>query len=323
MKFYDNIFFKELKDRHIDTVIHLGDVVDRRKFINFNILHKFKNGFLKKIYDNEIDMHIIIGNHDTYFKNSNKVNAMDSLIDTNNLLSPKIYSSIETVEFDGVDICMCPWINDDNYNEVDNHISGTNADILMGHLEIAGFMMNGGVKCMDGVDKSKFNKFDIVYSGHFHHKSTDGNITYLGNPYELTWSDYKDNRGFHIFDTETRELEFIQNTYTMFEKIEYYDDMDIDYSLYTDKFVKVIVREKLDIYKFDLFIDMLYKNNVADVDIIDDIEIEDRLNENVLSLEDDTISLLSKYIDGYDVNVDKSRLKVILNDVYMDVLREM
>jgi hypothetical protein len=268
-------------------------------------------------------MHIIIGNHDTYFKNSNKVNAMDSLIDTNNLLSPKIYSSIETVEFDGVDICMCPWINDDNYNEVDNHISGTNADILMGHLEIAGFMMNGGVKCMDGVDKSKFNKFDIVYSGHFHHKSTDGNITYLGNPYELTWSDYKDNRGFHIFDTETRELEFIQNTYTMFEKIEYYDDMDIDYSLYTDKFVKVIVREKLDIYKFDLFIDMLYKNNVADVDIIDDIEIEDRLNENVLSLEDDTISLLSKYIDGYDVNVDKSRLKVILNDVYMDVLREM
>jgi hypothetical protein len=109
----------------------------------------------------------------------------------------------------------------------------------------------------------------------------------------------------------------------MFEKIEYYDDMDIDYSLYTDKFVKVIVREKLDIYKFDLFIDMLYKNNVADVDIIDDIEIEDRLNENVLSLEDDTISLLSKYIDGYDVNVDKSRLKVILNDVYMDVLREM
>jgi DNA repair exonuclease SbcCD nuclease subunit len=323
MKFYDNIFFKELKDRHINTVIHLGDVVDRRKFINFNILHKFKNGFLKKIYDNEIDMHIIIGNHDTYFKNSNKVNAMDSLIDSNNVHSPKIYSSIETVEFDGVDICMCPWINDDNYNEVDSHISDTNADILMGHLEISGFLMNGGIKCIDGVDKSKFNKFDVVYSGHFHHKSTDGNVTYLGNPYELTWSDYKDKRGFHIFDTETRELEFIQNTYTMFEKIEYYDDMTVDYLKYTGKFVKVIVREKSDIYKFDLFIDMLYKNNVADVDIIDDIEIEDRLNENVLSLEDDTISLLSKYIDGYDVNVDKSRLKVILNDVYMDVLREM
>ena len=130
MKFYDNIFFKELKDRHINTVIHLGDVVDRRKFINFNILHKFKNGFLKKIYDNEIDMHIIIGNHDTYFKNSNKVNAMDSLIDSNNVHSPKIYSSIETVEFDGVDICMCPWINDDNYNEVDSHISDTNADVV-------------------------------------------------------------------------------------------------------------------------------------------------------------------------------------------------
>ena len=31
-------------------------------------------------------------------------------------------------------------------------------------------------------------------------------------------------RGFHIlFDTETRELEFIQNPYEMFHKI-YYDD---------------------------------------------------------------------------------------------------
>ena len=33
-KFYDNIFFPLLEERNIKTLLHLGDVVDRRKYIN-------------------------------------------------------------------------------------------------------------------------------------------------------------------------------------------------------------------------------------------------------------------------------------------------
>ena len=45
----------------------------------------------------------------------------------------------------------------------------------------------------------------------------------LGNPYQMFWNDVDDKRGFHIFDTETNELEFIENPYTIFERI-YYED---------------------------------------------------------------------------------------------------
>jgi DNA repair exonuclease SbcCD nuclease subunit len=52
-----------------------------------------------------------------------------------------------------------------------------------------------------------FLKFELVMSGHFHTKSQKGNITYLGNTYQMYWNDYADQRGFHIFDTDTLKLE--------------------------------------------------------------------------------------------------------------------
>ena len=47
-KFYDNIF-SYLKEHNIKTLIHLGDIVDRRKFINFRIAHNFRNKVHAKI----------------------------------------------------------------------------------------------------------------------------------------------------------------------------------------------------------------------------------------------------------------------------------
>ena len=75
----------------------------------------------------------------------------------------------------------------------------------------------------------------------------------------MTWSDYKETKSFHIFDTETRELEYILNPHTIFEKV-YYDDTTVDYSEFDvltlkDKFVKIVVVNKKDFYQFDRFID--------------------------------------------------------------------
>ena len=68
-----------------------------------------------------------------------------------------------------------------------------------------------------------------MFSGHFHHKSDDGQIYYLGPPYQIYWNDFDDPKGFHIFDTDTRELERIVNPYTLFSKI-FYDDIQEDYN---------------------------------------------------------------------------------------------
>lgn len=322
MEFYDNVFFPYLEKNNIKTMIHLGDVVDRRKFINFNILHGMKTRFLERLQDNEIESHIIIGNHDTYFKNTNSINSMDELVDFNHKYSPNVYSSPTTVNFDGTDICIMPWINSGNYLECKNEIQNTKANVLFGHLEISGFEMNKGVFCDDGLDINLFKRFDLVCSGHFHHKSNNGSIHYLGNPYELTWIDYDDPRGFHIYDTETNELEFIRNPYRMFHKI-YYDEnvsQDIDYAQFSRKYVKVIVKNKTKQHILDNMIDELYRHDVVDVSVVDESFEFETIQESE-SIED-TMSLLSGYIDDYNLDLDKNKLKKIIQDLYITALRE-
>ena len=322
MEFYDNVFFPYLEKNNIKTMIHLGDVVDRRKFINFNILHGMKTRFLERLQDNEIESHIIIGNHDTYFKNTNSINSMDELVDFNHKYSPNVYSSPTTVNFDGTDICIMPWINSGNYLECKDEIQNTKANVLFGHLEISGFEMNKGVFCDDGLDINLFERFDLVCSGHFHHKSNNGSIHYLGNPYELTWIDYDDPRGFHIYDTETNELEFIRNPYRMFHKI-YYDEnvsQDIDYTQFSRKYVKVIVKNKTKQHILDNMIDELYRHDVVDVSVVDESFEFETIQESE-SIED-TMSLLSGYIDDYNLDLDKNKLKKIIQDLYITALRE-
>ena len=105
-------------------------------------------------------------------------------------------------------------------------IKNSKAQVAFGHLEVEGFAMYKNYVAGTGLQPSIFNRYEIVASGHYHHKSSKDNIHYLGAPYEITWNDYDDPRGFHIFDTETRDMEFIKNKYRLFEKI-YYDDENV------------------------------------------------------------------------------------------------
>ena len=113
-KFYDNIFFPTLKERDITTCIHMGDVVDRRKYISYRTAYDFRKRFIGKFQELGIDLHIIIGNHDTYYKNTNEVNSMEELVGTDRF---KIYSEPEIVELDGLPILLMPWINANNYDK--------------------------------------------------------------------------------------------------------------------------------------------------------------------------------------------------------------
>ena len=318
-KFYENIFFPTLIERGITTCVHMGDVVDRRKYISYRTAHDFRKRFIAKFQELGIDLHIIIGNHDTYYKNTNEVNSMEELVGTDRF---KIYSEPEIVEFDGLPILLMPWINANNYDKSIKALSKAKADILMGHLEVNGFEMHRGQVAEGSYDKELFHRFDTVFSGHYHHKSDDGQIFYLGTPYEIMWNDWDDPKGFHIFDTETRELERIVNPYTIFKKI-YYDDSDKDYSKedveqYKDHYVKLIVVNKKDLYKFDLFVDRLLKTDAYEVKIIEDFSELDASNvsDDIINNTEDTLTLLDKYIDELDVTLDKDRLKNTMKTLY-------
>ena len=322
-KFYENIFFPTLKERGITTCVHMGDVVDRRKYISYRIANDFRSRFIEKFKELGIDLHIIIGNHDTYYKNTNEVNAMEELVGQDRF---KIYTNPEVVYFDGIPIQFIPWINANNYDESMNALSTSPAQIVMGHLEVNGFEMYKGFKADGSYDKELFKRFDIVMSGHFHHKSDDGQIYYLGTPYQITWSDYDDPKGFHIFDTKTRELERVINPYTMFEKI-YYDDSVPQFSggqfkmeLFKEKYVKLIVVNKKDLYQFDMFVDNLLKADAFEVKIVEDFSELDagNVSDDIVENTQDTMTLLEMYIDELEVDLSKSRLKNKMRELYSE-----
>jgi DNA repair exonuclease SbcCD nuclease subunit len=323
-KFYDDTFFPSLDAAGINTVLILGDTFDRRKYVNFYALDRAKKMFFDKLEERGIRVHMLAGNHDTYYKNTNDVNSPDLLLREYNNID--VIDSPETIVIDGTSICMMPWICPENYQESIDEMKNTKAEICMGHFEIAGFAMHRGMESHDGLSKEIFDKFDMVFSGHYHHRSDDGHIYYLGNPYELTWQDFKDTRGFHLFDLERRELEFIPNPNTMFERVEYddreQDPIDLDTVDLNGKYVKLVVVNKTDFYKFDKFIQKLYNKGCYEIKIIEDFsEFEDGEIGEEINLED-TVSVLSNYVDSIETDVDKEQIKTFMRTLYTEAVNQ-
>jgi DNA repair exonuclease SbcCD nuclease subunit len=321
-KFYENTFFPTIDSAGITTVLVLGDTFDRRKYVNFYALQRAKEMFFDKLAERNISVHMLAGNHDTYFKNTNDVNSPDLLL--REYTNINVIDHPTTITVDDTAICMMPWICPENYQDSLDTLKDTQAEICMGHFEIAGFSMYRGMESHEGLSKDLFNKFDLVFSGHYHHRSDDGHIYYLGNPYELTWQDYNDPRGFHLFDLSTRQLEFITNPYTMFARVEY-DDKDvepveIDSLDLKDKYVKLIVVNKTDYYKFDKFIQKLYNKGCSDIKIVEDMsEFQEGEIGEEINLED-TVSVLSHFIDSVETDVDKEQIKTFMKSLYTEAV---
>jgi DNA repair exonuclease SbcCD nuclease subunit len=304
----------------------MGDLFDRRKYINFNTLHLCRNYFFDRCEILGIKVHTLLGNHDVAFKNTLEVNSTGLLLNEYNCV--EYYDDFDTVEFDGVNIDVVPWICDDNEKEIFQKMKESKSQICFGHFEIAGFEMDRGNVCDHGLDKKLLSKYDVVLSGHFHHKSTDSNITYVGTPYEMTWSDYNDPKGFHIFDTNTRELEFVKNPHTMFNKI-VYDDGETDFEFWNnydfsplkDTYVKIVVLNKQNPFLFDHVIDKTYKIGVADLSVVEDFtDLSIDLDQEIVDQAEDTMQILSKHIDNLTLDVEPEKLKKIMRELYVEAL---
>ena len=316
-KFYDDIFFPTLEKEGVGTIIDLGDTFDNRKSMDFNTFNRITENYFKRLKDYKV--HMILGNHCTYYKNTNRINSPELLLEQYKNIN--IYASPEEITLGSKKFLMMPWINQENKAECLKQISSSEADIMCGHLECDGFEVTPGMKFDGGFKVSEFKNFKRVWSGHFHHKSKHGNVQYLGNPYQMFWNDYKDTRGFHIYDTETDKLKFIKNPYEIFDKI-FYDDASVDYnkqdvSSYKDKFIKLIVEEKRDYQMFETLVDRLYNVGAHDVKIVETLVDADNVEDADLETKD-TMTLLNEYIDEVEIAVDKTELKSLMRTLYIE-----
>jgi len=327
--FFDEQFFPFIDTHNIRSVIHLGDVCDRRKYINFVTSDALEKHLIKPLADRNIRADFIIGNHDCYFKNTNEVNSMRQLYDHSKYDINVYWDKPVELDYDGLKVMLVPWICDENYNFCMEAMDNTDAQILMGHFEIQGFEMYRGAINHHGLDKNLFSKFDMVLSGHFHHKSTHGNIHYLGSPYQMTWSDYNDPRGFHVLDTETRQIEFVANPNIIFHKL-WYDDTNMSVNDITDlkfdnqltnSYVKVIIKNKTNPYLFDLWMTKLQDIGCADIKTVEDHMNLDLIDEdNLIDEAEDTLTILAKYVDSLDIRSHKDRVDNIVKSLYQEAM---
>jgi DNA repair exonuclease SbcCD nuclease subunit len=326
-KFYKDTFFPKLDEHGITTVLILGDTFDRRKYVNFYSLKRTKEMFFDELAKRGIKVHMLAGNHDTYFKNTNDVNSVDLLLrEYDNV---QVIDKPTTITVANTPICMIPWICPENYNECLAEVENTTANLCMGHFEIAGFAMHRGMPSLEGLNRDIFRRFDHVFSGHYHHRSTSDNIHYLGNPYELTWQDYNDPRGFHLFNLDDYTIEFIPNPNIMFHRVVYDDREESiteinnkDLAKFTNTYVKVVVVNKTNPYLFDKFMNNLYNINPIDITTAEDmVDLTEGVEDDMINEAEDTITIINKFVDGIqEEHIDNDKLKTVLKELYVEAL---
>ena len=313
--FYRDTFFPTLEERGIDTVIHLGDCFDVRKGIDYWSLEWAKRVIFDPLKERGIQLHLIVGNHDTFYKNTLSLNSPTlNLSEYDNIT---IYSEPTTANIKSTPIFVVPWVCEGNAELFVEEMEKTPAEFCMGHLELAGFYANKDYQCQHGTDPKVFKQFGSVFSGHFHKKSSKGNINYLGNPYQLYWNDEGDKRGFHILNLESKDIEYIENPNLMFHKIYYDEDKKkVDVEQYRNSYIKVIVDGKSTPIKLSRFVDGLYDVGVHDVKVIDNTDIS--VDDDVEVETEDTLTTLTNYVNSMEEQVNKENLVNIFKSLYIE-----
>ena len=316
LKFYNDVFFPYLEEHGITTIVDMGDTFDSRKGIDFSALAWAKDNYYDRLKDMGIHVHTIVGNHTAYYKNTNEVNAVDLLLREYDNVT--VYSESTEVKLDKLNVLFIPWINKENEETTFKLIQSSTCKIAMGHLELNGFRAHRGCIMDHGHPGELYSEFTKVFSGHYHTRSDDGRIYYLGNPYEMFWNDVGDRRGFTIFDTKTLEHFHVDNPHRLFYNI-YYEDTPhqlFDVSEYVNKIIKVIVRKKTDTKAFEKFIDKV-TDVAADIKIVENFDIQEPEEFEIFESED-TISILNRYIEEAEIQLDKSRVQNIMRQTYQE-----
>lgn len=324
--YFTNIFFPYLGREGISTVICLGDLLDRRKYVNFLTLEAIKKCFIEPIIERGIDFHVTVGNHDSFFKNTLESNAYTNLFE--GLDQSKIYKQATEVFLGGKKFLMVPWIVDDSFEDTKFMMENSSADICCGHFEPAGINMMPGIVNQSGIALSTFNNFDYTFSGHFHLPSESGSFVMVGSPLQYTWNDYGNKKRIVVYDTETGLYQSIYFDDDIFVKV-YYDDAAGGSTEMPDSvereglFIKLFVANKGNQKKFDAFCDKINAFNPSKFEIIE----TDNFNVSPIidNIEEkSTMDIVLEYIEELAANTDISDihmdLQIMMGDLYIEAM---
>jgi len=316
-KFFTEIFFPYLEEHNIKDVFILGDVFERRKYVNFKSLKYAFDTLFRPAEEKGIKIHILLGNHDTASRDSNLINSPDLLLTQFSNIIIYDYEKPQEVLFDDLWIGVMPWINDSRESQqaASDFLQATQCPVIFGHFDIVGFEMHAGAYCEVGLSADMFKRFDQVITGHYHNKSSKGNIHYLGVQYDMDWNDYGSSKYFHVFDTTTRELSPIENPNRLFMKLTYHNKLLEGKVNITGKYVKIVVTEKSNAYDFEVCVNQLRAQHPESLIVIDTV-VEDIQQVDTAEVRD-VPSIITKHVAA--LNQDdtfKANVSTLLTNIY-------
>lgn len=322
-RFYTEVLYPYAAENEVRHIIQTGDLFDNRTQLSIKAYSACKTPWFEPLRDLGIKMHVLLGNHDIFYKSSLEVNSPELFLANEYRDNIIVYNKPAVVDIVGTTIALIPWICDSNKQEVFDFLNRDKiADLCVGHFEIEGFDMMRGVPGHGGLPRTLFERFERTFSGHFHTRSKDEllRIEYVGTPYELTFADCNDPRGFTVFDTDTRQTEFIQNPHSMFERVIYNNGWMGDVQSLKDKIVKIVVEKKDDLYAFDRFTDSVKLAGVHDLHIMENFAqlASGELGDDINVAQADPIDVIRSYVDNLSLNVDPDRLKTYLGGLYTE-----
>lgn len=317
LDFMENVLFPYITENDIKTIWQLGDLFDRRRYTDHETMHEWITRFFEPLERANVNMITLLGNHDLYYRNRLDLNTSSLLL--------RSFKNIRIIDkpTDVGDFFVVPWLNHENIDEFAESLVKTEKSICLGHFEINGFPMhNSGHLCNSQITPKFFSKFQDVYSGHFHHSSKIGNISYIGSPYDMSWGESDQKKGFVVMNKDDFSTQFIENPILNHLVIKYNDVIDavdgIDFSIYQRKIVRVLIDGDFKKLQLDMLINRLYENNVHKVDVIikstdnmDDIEITD---EEIQT--DDTGSISTRFIKEIETELDQDKLSNLFTEIY-------
>ena len=326
-RFFKNTFFPYLDEHPEFTEVWcLGDTFDKRSYTDHLALSTANESLFDPLLERGIHLTMLVGNHDMYHKNNLEINTPSLFLGK----YPNVTIITEPTELQGFGkpILAIPWICADNAAAIAAAIGKSHSEVCIGHLELTGFEMHRGQPSTVGLDAKVFRRFDTVLTGHFHHKSSKGNIHYLGTPYEMTWADLDDPRGFHILHLDQgNKLEFIENPDHLF-KIIVYDDTGItDYAQIkamipddvNDSFIKVVVKGKSNPSFLDKLVGDIECLNPVNAQVIDSQYMSTLTSgEGEVQAEEDILSTVFSYLETKSAdNARADELKKMLTELYV------
>lgn len=323
-RFYKDVFFPEIDRRGIKTVVHLGDIVDRRKYVAFVTANRLRTDLIDPLVDRGLELIALVGNHDVPYRDKISVNAQRELLPPHPRV--RVIDRPQVWQMYDLPVLLLPWICHENREASLEAVRRRGARVAMGHLELAGFEMYRGIEQKHGLSASVFDGYELVMSGHYHEPSQKGVVRYLGAPFEMYWHDYGCDRGFYVFDTETLELEHVRNSRRLHVKL-FYDDSQrgadwIESLGATDldgKIVKVVVQSKSDLALYDKFIDAVEKR-AHSVQVVEDHRHADAPTLESLDAGTGTLDMLMQCAET--AQCDRDALGHLLRDLYFRALEE-